>query len=489
MHSEKNITQVKRYFTQNIASFFFLTFFTTAFLLGCKKEISPTDDTANDQSASLQNRGGHLRQLDLKLIADSLTAPLGVVYAGGEDDKRLFIIDQIGKIWILDKHGNKLTTPFLDISSKLIGLNPNSDERGMLGVAFHPNYKLNGKFYVYYSSPARPGGPTATTLWNNFTRVSEFKVSATNPNLADINSERLVLGLDDPQGNHNAGTIQFGPTDGYLYIAIGDGGGANDVNVGHVPDWYLPNAGGNGQDIEANLFGNILRIDIDHGSSYAIPADNPFVGKTGLDEIYAYGLRNPYRFSFDMEGSHALIAGDVGQRLYEEIDVIKKGRNYGWNVREGFTCFNAAASLLPFATCPDVDNFGTSLTDPVISINNTSNPAGGKALAVVGGNVYRGNKIHGLEGKYIFGTYAQSGAVPRGELFMASMSVSGPWQFQEIALKSYPGDAGSLIKGFGQDKRGEIYLTTSTRFGPSGNAGKVYKLIEVGDDNDDDDDD
>ncbi len=484
MNPEKNIQHDCRHFTLNAASFLLSFFLLLVLLLSCQKQkLLPEDTPENATDASLSQRSN--KEIDLKLIADSLTAPLGVVYAGGEEDKRLFIIDQIGKIWILDRHGNRLTTPFLDITSRVIPLNPNSDERGMLGVAFHPKYKTNGKFYVYYSAPARPGGPTPTTLWNNFTRVSEFKVSTSNPNMADINSERLVLGIDDPQGNHNAGTMQFGPDD-YLYIAIGDGGGANDVNVGHVPDWYLVNAGGNGQDIEANLFGNILRIDVDHGNPYAIPTDNPFVNKPGLDEIYAYGLRNPYRFSFDMEGSHALIAGDVGQRLYEEIDVIKKGKNYGWNVKEGNTCFNAASSLLPFATCPAVDNFGVPLTDPVITINTTSNPAGGRGLAVVGGNVYRGNKINSLRGKYIFGTYAQSAIVPRGELFMATMANFGPWQFQEIALKSFPGDAGSLIKGFGQDKKGEIYLTMSTRFGPSGNAGKVYKLIEVDDDEDDD---
>ena len=434
-------------------------------LQGCKKEIKDIN---------------HIRPLDIQLITDNLVSPVGVVSAGDES-KRLFIIDQIGKIWIMDKHGNKLPTPFLDITSKLVTLNPNFDERGLLGLAFHPNYKHNGKLYVYYSAPRRDGGPATGVLWNNLIRLSEFKVSAGNNNLVDMGSERFLLQLDDPQANHNAGTIAFGPKDGYLYIAIGDGGGANDSNVGHVPDWYLPNAGGNGQDVEANLFGNILRINVNDGNPYGIPADNPLVGKPGRDEIYAYGLRNPFRFSFDSKGDHDLIAGDVGQLLYEEIDVIKKGANYGWNVKEGFTCFNAASSLTPFPNCPGVDNFGNPLIDPVIVLNNFRNPAGGKATAVIGGNIYRGNDIAHLKGKYIFGTFAQSPTTTDGELFVAEPRSYGPWVYKEISLVSSPNDIGHLLKGMGQDEKGELYLTTSRIVGPTGNTGKVFKLVEAND--------
>lgn len=451
----------------------------------------PTEENPQSQqenSAAL--RGGNNNEVDIELVADNLTSPLGVVTANDES-KRLFIIDQIGKIWIIDKHGNRLPNPFLDITAKVIPLNPNGDERGMLGVAFHPDYKKNGKFYVYYMAPPRPGGPAPGAAWNNLSTLSEFRVSATNPDLANPVYERTVLQLDDPQANHNGGTIAFGPADGYLYIAIGDGGGANDINAGHVPDWYLPNAGGNGQDIEANLFGNILRLDV-NGNPYRIPADNPFVNKPGLDEIYAYGLRNPYRFSFDMGGNHDLYAGDVGQLLYEEIDVIKKGGNYGWNVKEGYSCFNAASSLSPFATCPSVDNFGQPLIDPVIVLNNFRNPVAPRTLAIIGGNVYRGNKIQQFKGKYIFGSYTQLPTTTNGELFIAEPRSSGPWNYEEISLKSSPDDIGNLIKGFGQDSKGEVYVTTSLRLGPVGNTGKVYKIVPVkhGDeDNDDDDDD
>lgn len=446
-------------------------FFLSIFILmqGCKKHFPEP---------------GGRKVVDIELIADNLVSPVGAVSAG-DDSKRLFIIDQIGKIWIIDKQGNRLSTPFLDISAKLVTLNPNFDERGLLGLAFHPNYKHNGKFYVYYSAPRKEGGPVPGVLWNNLIRLSEFKVSAGNKNLADMGSERSLLQIDDPQGNHNGGTIAFSPKDGYLYIAIGDGGGANDTNVGHVPDWYLPNAGGNGQDVEANLFGNILRIDVNRGNPYGIPSDNPFVGKPGKDEIYAYGLRNPFRFSFDSKGNNDLIAGDVGQLLYEEIDVIKKGANYGWNVKEGFICFNAASSLTPFPNCPVADNFGNPFTDPVIVIDNFNNPAGGKATAIIGGNVYRGSDISHFKGQYIFGTFSQSPATTNGELFIAEPRSGGAWSYKEISLKSSPNDIGYLLKGMGEDEKGELYLTTSSVVGPSGSTGKVFKLVVREDDEED----
>jgi glucose/arabinose dehydrogenase len=456
------------------------------FLSSCEKSIDELPLTSADEMKKSSKDNSDKDEVDLKLIADNFVSPVGVVSAGN-DDKRLFIIDQIGKIWIIDKDGNKLSTPFLDISAKLVTLNPNFDERGLLGLAFHPNYKHNGKFYVYYSAPRRTGGPAPGILWNNLARLSEFKVSSSNENMADVNSERFILEIDDPQGNHNGGTIAFGPKDDYLYIAIGDGGGANDTPVGHVPDWYLPNAGGNGQDVEANLFGNILRIDVDHGNPYGIPADNPFVGKPGLDEIYAYGLRNPYRFSFDSKGNHDLIAGDVGQLLYEEINVIKKGGNYGWNVKEGVSCFNAASSLNPFPNCPGVDNFRNPLIDPVIILNNFRNPVNPRTTAIVGGNIYRGSDLSHLKGKYIFGTFSQAPTTTNGELFIANPANSGTWSFKELILKSSPNDVGALIKGMGEDRKGELYITTSTVVGPAGVTGKVYKLVEVDDDDDDDD--
>ncbi|MGB8192978.1 MAG: PQQ-dependent sugar dehydrogenase [Chitinophagaceae bacterium] len=446
----------------------------------CKKiqDAPPTPEEIAVSSGSKKN----LKEVDIKLMTDGLVSPIGVVAI--PDSKKMAIIDQVGKIWIMDENGNRMPQPFMDVTSRMVALNPNYDERGLLGLAFHPNYKWNGRFFIYYTLPPRAGGPTPTTSWNNLSRIAEFRVSAGNSNQADMTTEKVILELDDPQSNHNGGTIAFGPDDDYLYIAIGDGGAANDFAPGHVEDWYPVNRGGNGQDIEANLFGNILRLDVDHGSPYKIPKDNPFVGKTGRDEIWAYGFRNPFRFSFDMSGSRDLYAGDAGQVLWEEIDVVKKGGNYGWNVKEGTHCFNEANNSTTLPSCPDRDPFGNKLLDPVIELLNWQNPLAApgttRATTVIGGNVYRGNDIPGFHGKYIFGTFSQAPTTANGELFITNPSGGGKlWSFQEIKLASNPENIGYYLKGFGQDLKGEIYLTVASVLGPTGNTGKVFKLVPV----------
>lgn len=415
---------------------------------------------------------------DLKLIADNLVSP--ITMTGSPDQtKRLFIVDQVGKIWIVGADGNKLPNPFIDVTSKMVSLSPFYDERGLLGLAFHPDFKNNGKFYLFYTAPPRAGGPDPATPWNNLTRVSEFKVSRGNPNHADLSSERVVLEVDHPQSNHNGGTIAFGP-DGYLYISIGDGGNGDDIGPGHVDDWYKINDGGNGQDVKQNLLGNILRIDVNkisEANNYGIPRDNPFVDRVGKDEIYAYGFRNPYRFSFDQGGSHWLYAGDAGQSLYEEIDIVKKGGNYGWNVKEGTHCFSTANDLQELGSCPMQDSAGNPLIDPVIELDNFANPEGGITIAVVGGNVYRGTAIPFLNGRYIFGSLSGSFGGPTGKIFIASPTSSGLWGFEDFKLKSFPVNLGQYLKGFGQDEDGEVYATTSMQIGPQGNTGKVYKIV------------
>ena len=453
---------------------FLLFIFLSLFLLllnSCKKQDNPNMPDAKD--------------LDLQLVADNLVSPLGVLEAP-DGSHRLFVLDQPGQVWIIDGNGQKLAQPFIDVSSKMVSLRSSYDERGLLGFALHPKFKENGKFYLFYTAPPPPGGPTQDAgntglpmTWNNTTRISEFKVSASNPNMADMGSERIILEQPHPQSNHNGGTIAFG-ADGYLYISIGDGGNKNDNGPGHVEDWYAVNAGGNGQDIEQNLLGNILRIDVNNsgnGKNYAIPTDNPFVNKRGMDEIYAYGFRNPYRFSFDMSGSRRLFVGDAGQSLYEEISVVVKGGNYGWNVKEGTHCFNAANEFTELSSCPDVDGFGNPLIDPVLEMKNFSNPQGGNFVTVVGGNVYRGNSIPGLEGKYIFGNFSSEGGQAKGEIYMSNPSGPGLWAFEKLALKSFPESLGQYVKGFGQDLSGEVYVTTSMQLGPSGNTGKIYKLV------------
>ena len=444
---------------------------TALFTPGCKK----TENTPSLTEEEATGAAPKLKQgVDLQLVEDGFVSPIGVVPIP-DNSGRLIVIDQIGQLWVLDASGNKMTTPFIDLTSRMVTLSPGFDERGLLGVAFHPNYASNGRLFIYYNAPPRAGGPTATTTWNNLARFSEFRISA-DANVVDMSSERVFLEIDDPQGNHNGGTLIFGP-DGYLYISIGDGGGANDNGVGHVADWYATNTGGNGQDLEANLWGSVLRLDMDGAMPYGIPSDNPFVGKPGFDEIYAYGFRNPYRMSFDMGGSQRLFLGDAGQILYEEVDVVEKGQNYGWNVKEGTHCFSTATPGTSLSECPSIDPLGNRLIDPVIEMLNAANPASGvKTLTVIGGHVYRGKEIQGLKGDYVFGSFSKS-FTPQGEIFIAKPAGPGLWPFVEITLESFTDHLGAFVKGFGQDLEGEIYVATSTALGPSGTSGKVYKLV------------
>jgi glucose/arabinose dehydrogenase len=413
----------------------------------------------------------------LQLLTDSLVAPVGV-FEPPDGSKRLFVVDEIGKIWIIGADGKKLTTPFIDVTSKMVTLSPSYDERGLLGLAFHPDFKTNGKFYLFYTAPPRAGMPVpgpAGSLWNNTTTISEFQVSAGNTNQADIGTERILIQDNHPYLNHNAGTLAFG-ADGFLYISIGDGGNADDVGNGHVPDWYTTNAGGNGQDNYANLMGNILRIDV-NGSPYNIPPDNPFVGTAAKQEIYAFGFRNPFRFSFDMAGSHSLIAGDEGQSLYEEIDLVTKGGNYGWNVKEGTHCFDTDSDLVERNSCPSTDSAGNPLIDPVIELVNLANPkGGGVGIAIIGGFVYRGTALPALQGKYIFGMLSADGKAT-GTVYSSDMTASGSWPNSLLSISGFTPNLGTYLKSFGQDQSGEIYLLTSDQLGPQGNTGKVYKMI------------
>lgn len=415
------------------------------------------------------------RNIDLQLIADNFVSPIGVV-AVPDDSERLFVIDQIGTIWIIDQTGSKLGEPFLDVRAQMINLNPGYDERGLLGLTFHPDYSENGRFFVYYTAPPNTGGP-GENGWNNLSRISEFTVSSSDANQADPGSENAILEVDQPQGNHEGGTIAFGP-DGYLYIALGDGGGADDTGPGHVEDWYAINEGGNAQNIEANLLGKILRLDVDAGNPYSIPSDNPFVGQDGMDEIFAYGFRNPFRFSFDMGGARELFAGDAGQVLWEEINVVENGGNYGWNVLEATHCFDAEDNENVLESCPDLDIYGNVLRDPVIEMVNSNNPvdATHTTITIIGGNVYRGTDIPGLKGQYIFGSFSHDRG-PTGEIFVANPTGAGLWSFDEIELDGNPDDIGHFLKGFGQDLEGEIYVAASGNIGPEGTTGKIFKLV------------
>jgi glucose/arabinose dehydrogenase len=453
------------------------------------RKATPTAPTAPRQSVvaadptTANNVGpsglGWSLPIGVQVVASGLTSPIQLVPAPGNATR--FIVDQIGLVRMLTPAGTLLPQPLLDLQSRITPLNPGYDERGLLGLAFHPSFATNGRFFVFYTIPPRAGAPAG---YNHTNVVSEFRAtvpaSANDAPTLVPGSERVLLQVDHPQGNHNGGTVAFGP-DGYLYISIGDGGAAHDLGLGHVEDWYAGNGGGNGQDVTANLLGNILRLDVDGATPYAVPPDNPFVGKPGRDEVWAYGFRNPYRFAFDPGGSRMLLVGDAGQELWEEVSAVVKGGNYGWNVKEGTHCFDAEAPTVVPATCPTVDpTTGEPLRNPVIEFANWKNTAVPErlrlSLTVVGGHVYRGRAIPWLTGRYLFGGAATPAGGPGGRLFVATSMTPPLWPISELLVNG-TGRLNHVVKGFGQDNAGEVYVAASEVLGPSGTTGKVFKLV------------
>jgi len=418
--------------------------------------------------------------IELELVCDDLTSP---VYATGAGDRsnRLFIVDQVGQIRILDlDYETCLAEPFLDLESKIVDVNPNFDERGLLGLAFHPRYKNNGRFFVRYSASraGADGEPCFGSSRGCHEEIlAEYNVGNENPNVADPTSERILFRVDEPQFNHDGGTVAFGP-DGLLYFALGDGGGAHD-GLADVPPSHGPI--GNGQNIETEL-GSMLRIDVDRapdpGLEYAIPPDNPFAGAApGADEIYAYGLRNPYRFSFDdgTRGDGKLYVADVGQNKFEEINVVQNGGNYGWVITEGFHCFDPFNPTTPPASCTGTGPHGEPLLNPIAEYNH------GDGIAVIGGFVYRGNDAPSLRGKYVFGDFSRTFIPGDGRLFWLDTEGVSTDIF-EFRLTEFNDDLNLYLFGFGEDDNGELYVLTSANLGPSGTTGKVWRLDVPGDD-------
>ena len=416
----------------------------------------------------------------LETVALGLTAPVGVTHAGDQSG-RLFIVDQPGQIRIV-QDGNLLPTPFLDLSGKLPALNPFFDERGLLGLAFHPSYKQNGRFFVRYSAP-RAGDPAepcfGTSRGCHEEVLAEYSVSDNDPNIANPGSEIILFRVDEPQFNHDAGEVAFGP-DGFLYFTLGDGGGAHD-GLADTPPSHGPI--GNGQNIETPL-GAILRIDVDGppgpGLAYAIPPDNPFVGGLGVDEIYAYGMRNPYKFSFDdgPGGDGSLFLADVGQNLFEEVDIVERGGNYGWVIKEGFSCFDPFNPLDPPVSCPDTGPFGEPLIDPIVDY---SHDEGG--ISVIGGFVYRGATSPSLRGSYVFGDFSTTFFVPSGRLYFLVETMPSDFEIREFQIEADDQPYGLFLKGFGEDESGELYACGSTALAPVGNTGVVERIVvqrEVG---------
>ncbi len=357
--------------------------------------------------------------LTLVPVADGFDFPLAIRNAG-DGSGRLFVVEQGGQIWIVDD-GVVSLTPFLDISDRVQA----GGEEGLLGLAFHPDYESNGFFYVNYTRDGSPGLETV---------IERYSASAGDPDVADPDSDFLVLEIDQPYAPHNGGDIHFGP-DGYLYIGLGDGG-----------DFATA------QDL-GSLLGKMLRIDVDGGTPYAIPADNPFVGVPGaLDEIWAWGFRNPFRWSFDRATGDMLI-GDVGEKLWEEIDFLPAespgGENFGWPCREG------AHDFMPGGpTC------GGPLVDPVLEYSHDF------GCSVIGGYVYRGGAIPGLVGTYIYNDWCS------GVTWLATETGPGIWE-------STPWDPFPTfgVVGYGEGEDGELYVVvygSISRFHSDSSVGMIF---------------
>jgi glucose/arabinose dehydrogenase len=348
--------------------------------------------------------------IDLSLVAAGIPNLVDIEHAG---DSRLFLVDQQGRILVLEGTIVR-TTPFLDISDLVLF----SGEQGLLGLAFHRNYQSNGYFYLNYVNNA---GDTV---------IARYRVSAGNPNVADPGSASILLTEDQPFSNHKGGQLRFGP-DGFLYIALGDGGSGGDPQ-------------NNGQRLDT-LLGKLLRIDVDSATPYAIPAGNPFAGTPGArPEIWAYGLRNPWRFSFDRLTGDIFIA-DVGQGSWEEIDfepAATGGRNYGWRRMEGTHCYN------PGSNCTD-----GSLVLPIVEYPHSL------GCSVTGGFRYRGTALPEHQGTYFFGDYCT------GRIWGATPNSDGSWSATQLL------DSQASIATFGEDASGNLYLSHY------GNPGQLYRIV------------
>ena len=423
-------------------------------------------------ATAIPSKASDSPRVGLKPIAEGFTSPLNLISLP-DGSGRLLIADQVGTIHVLNKDGKLSDALFLDLRGRLVELNKGFDERGLLGLALHPDFKSNHKLYIYYNAPRRAG---ISTNWDHTIHVSEFKTTQDFTKV-DLASERVLLQFDKPQMNHNCGRMLFGP-DGFLYLGTGDGGGADDNQFGHTAPQ------GNGQDT-TTLLGKILRIDVNKGSTYGIPSDNPFAdGKQGRPEIYAYGLRNPWGLSFDRGGTNAFYAVDVGQNLFEELNIIVKGGNYGWRVREGFHGFDPKSANKPADDAPTKDANGKPFIDPVLEYphppkNKPPSQTEPQGISVTGGYVYRGKALPALQGKYVFADWSRSWALPDGVLFTATPGATkeAKWTLEYLpAAVTGGGKLNAYIVAIGEDAEGELYLLTNGRNSLTGTTGKVYKL-------------
>jgi glucose/arabinose dehydrogenase len=370
-------------------------------------------------------------------IVEGLQAPTALVFPTANTG---WVAEQTGKIRLI-RDGKLTDVVVLDTRSKMVRVGAGYEEKGLLNIAIHPKFGANGKFYLFYSRNTTTINPTNNRKFDHTDVVAEYKMLP-NSEQADPSSERIILTQDKPDGNHNGGGIVFG-ADGYLYVTFGDGGGQHDQH-GTI---------GNGQDMNTWL-GKVLRINVDVDGTYTVPADNPFVGKDGVKpEIWASGFRNPYRITLD-KASKQLFIGEVGQDLYEEVDILEKGANYGWRVVEGNHCHNPATGC----------DF-TGYTPPISEYHHS------EGVSILGGYVYNGQQVPNLKGKYIFGDWT-------GPVWYLQKA-GNKWTRGKVTLKNFP--LAGKITGWGEDQSGELYYLINAEAGPGpygATTGSIYKIIK-----------
>lgn len=363
-------------------------------------------------------------QVELVPVASGFSSPLDIRQAG-DGSGRLFVVEQGGKIKII-QNGSVLGTPYLDISSLIVS----GGEEGLLGLAFHPSYSTNGCFYVNYTTTRLNG--TLQTV------IAEYRAAPVGANTVNVSTEQRLIIVDQPEANHNGGGLAFG-NDGFLYIALGDGGGGGDVH-GTI---------GNGQDLTTRL-GKILRVSVTCNGTFTVPSDNPFVTNppTAAKEIWLYGLRNPFRFSVDHTTGNLWI-GDVGQSSFEEVDRVTPGQggsNMGWRCKEGTHNFNFSANCQ-----------GLTFLDPIFDYDRSQGDE-----TVIGGYVYHGTNIAALAGNYVFGDFIS------GRIWSLAQNGQGQW-VRTFLVNAGGGD----LAAFGQDASGELYVAKYS-------SGSVARLHQVG---------
>jgi glucose/arabinose dehydrogenase/plastocyanin len=426
--------------------------------------------------------------IGLRFIAGGFTAPITI--ADPHDGSgRLFMVDQSGYVKIFFLNGTVIDKPFLDVRDRLVRIDPTYDERGLLSIAFHPQFASNGRVFAYYSAPLRAG---VDPNWSCTNHLSEFRVSASDRNQVDMSTEKVLLQVDKPYQNHNGGTLLFGPADGYLYLPLGDGGRADDTGMGHTPGI------GNAQDL-TKILGKVIRIDVDHtspGKQYAIPADNPFLSNTSIvPEIYAYGFRNPAYATFDSGGSHRMFIAMAGQRLFESVLIVYKGGNYPWNIREGTHCFNPSNDFLPPAgSCPTTGYSGQQLIGPVVELGHDVGDT------VVGGVVYRGSLMPSLQGSYLYGTWSDENRIvgngtlllskPPADLDLSTLpedasdltpARNAMWSTWKMSVANNAnGRINAFIRGLYEDNNHEVLVLINQNGGPGltpQGSGQIWQMV------------